>query len=68
MDVFSFDVNNSRKLRLFQQEHDGPVFIQTLDAAGFPEPTDEEEEISPGDFVMLVNYFRYCKRSGRELL
>lgn len=29
---------------------------------------DEEAFISPGDFVMLINYYRACRREGKPIL
>lgn len=66
MNTLSFDINNGRTLKLIQRQHDGKVLIHVEDAAGNMEPIpDNEAFITPGDAVMLINYFRNCK-NGRE--
>ena len=67
--AITFEVNNGRKLRLIQRKHDGDTEIVTFDAHGERENPDEEATvISPGEFVLLVDYFRQCKREGKEIL
>lgn len=62
MNTISFDVNNGRTLKLVQRQHDGSTLIMVEDSCGNCESiNDEEALISPGDFVMLINYFRYIK-------
>lgn len=60
--TISFDVNNHRKLKLVQRQHDGATLIIVEDANGNHESIDDKEAfISPGDFTMLINYFRYIR-------
>ena len=67
--AITFEVNNGRKLQLIQREHDGETEIVTFDARGEREtPGGEATAISPGEFVLLVDYFRQCKREGKEIL
>ena len=67
--VITFEVNNGRKLQFIQREHDGETEIVTFDACGERENFNGEATvISPGEFVLLVDYFRQCKREGREIL
>ena len=62
VNTISFDVNNQRKMKLVQRQHDGTTLIIVEDAKGNHESiNDSEALISPGDFVMLINYFRYIK-------
>lgn len=69
MNTISFEVNNQRTLELIQREHDGKTLIVVKDRSGDHEPIqDEEAFIDPGDFVMLINYYRHCKRTGKEIL
>lgn len=56
--MISFDVNNERTLRLTQQNHDGTVSVETYDGKG---ELEDSLKISNGDFVMLINLFRYVK-------
>lgn len=61
--VISFEVNNQRKLKLIQRQHDGNTLIVIEGADGVEEGIDDSEAfISPGDFVMLINHYRNCKR------
>lgn len=57
MNTISFEVNNQRKMKLVQRQHG--------DHESIP---DEEAFISPGDFVMLINYYRACRREGKPIL
>lgn len=50
--MITFDVNNGGKLALEQSKHDGVV---TVKGCG------DDFAISPGDMVMLINYYRYVK-------
>lgn len=62
VNTISFDVNNQRTMKLVQRQHDGTTLIIVEDASGNHESiNDNEALISPGDFVMLINYFRYIK-------
>lgn len=60
-----FKVNNGRTIEVFQAREDGPVYVTTYSSKG-----DEEdcEIISPGDFVMMLNWYRYQKENGNENL
>lgn len=53
MGKISFDVNNGGKLNICQAKHDGSVSISTGDNEGY--------NISAGDFVMLLNFYKYVK-------
>ena len=54
MNKLVFEVNNGRKLELVQREDNGTTLICSLDAP------DNEAYISAGDFVQLINLYRYC--------
>ena len=64
-------VNNDRRIRLKQNAIDGPITVRTLSS-----PTDvfghrdleSEYEISAGDFVMMLNWYRYQKAQGNDAL
>lgn len=56
MNKLVFEVNNGRKLELVQREDNGTTLICSIDAP------DNEAYISAGDFVQLINLYRYCKR------
>ena len=67
--VISFEVNNQRKLKLIQHQHDGNTLIVIEGADGVEESiNDSEAFISPGDFVMLINHYRNCKRQNRPIV
>ena len=69
MHTISFEVNNKRKLTLVQDEHDGDTRIVTIGADGRPEDPDGwATVISPGEFVLLIDYFRNCKRESGDIL
>lgn len=58
-------VNNGRKIVLEQAEPDGPVNVTTWkmphdDVRG----CEDEYTITPGDFVMMLNWYRHQKRTG----
>lgn len=62
INTISFDVNNQRTMKLVQRHHDGSTLIIVEDASGRDESIDDNEAfISAGDFVMLINYYRYIK-------
>ena len=62
--MLTFDINNQRTLSMTQSQHDGKIKVTT----GTEAKTDSEYYISPGDMVMLLNYYRVQKESGKELL
>ncbi len=67
--TISFEINNQRKLKLIQQQHDGDTLIVIEEPDGTTESLDDKEElISPGDFVMLINYYRNCKRENKPII
>lgn len=51
MGKLTFDTNNCGILTVEQKEHDSYVQVST------------GEKISAGDFVMLLNYYRYVKNN-----
>ena len=64
-----FEVTNGRKIELFQKEPDGPVQVFTFSADGRPgRRWAGIHTISPGDFVMLLNWYVHQKRNGNESL
>lgn len=56
--TISFEVNNGKTLSITQRMHNGTVLLWTSDH----DTHDEESYIAPGDFVMLLNFYRYVKR------
>lgn len=65
MEEIEFNVNNQRKIQLTQTEPDGAVTVTTWEAErnGVRE-VESEYQISPGDFVMMLNWYRYQKENG----
>lgn len=57
--TISFEVNNGRALRITQRMHNGCVLISNDDH----DIPDEEAFVSPGDFVMLLNFYRHIKHN-----
>ena len=64
-----FEINNQRKIQLTQTEPDGAVTVTTWEAEqnGVRE-VESEYQISPGDFVMMLNWYRYQKENGNPNL
>jgi hypothetical protein len=58
-----FEVNNGRRIKVFQARDDGPVYLVTYDGSGKRESTDS---IKPGDFVTMLNWYRYQKEQGND--
>ena len=61
MNNIDIKINNGRTMRILQTESDKNregIGIETLDSNG---NLEERELISEGDFVMLINYYRYVK-------
>jgi hypothetical protein len=61
----TFKVNNGRTIEVFQARDDGPVYVTTYDSKGEKESSDI---ISAGDFVMMLNWYRYQKENGNQNL
>lgn len=60
-----FFVNNGRRIVLEQNGPDNPVNV-TVWGAPHEDHTDCEQEytITPGDFVMILNWYQHQKRTG----
>lgn len=69
VNTISFEVNNQRKMKLVQRQHDGKTLITIEGPDGMPEGglPDEEAFIEPGDFVLLIDHYLNCKRSGKPI-
>lgn len=67
--LMEFEINNQRKIQLTQTEPDGAVTVTTWEAErnGVRE-VESEYQISPGDFVMMLNWYRYQKENGNPNL
>ena len=63
-----FRINNGRHMQVSQTKPDGPVKVETYAPAGDKMNKEQSIEISPGDFVMMVNWYRYQKENGNENL
>lgn len=53
MEKISFNVNNGEKLEICQAKHDGSISVNTGEG--------DKYNISAGDFVMLLNFYKYVK-------
>jgi len=60
------EINNGRTMQLAQQTYDGTIAFTTYNTqSGL---VDHEEDISPGDMVMLLNYYRHQKEKGLAII
>lgn len=65
MNKIEMEINNGRTMQLTQQKYDGTILLSTYNTkSGL---VDAEENISPGDMVMLLNYYRHQKENGLEI-
>lgn len=67
----ALEVNNDRRIRLSQKVIDGPITVRTLSAPDDPfghRSLENEYEISAGDMVMLLNWYRFQKAHGNDAL
>ena len=56
-------------MKLVQRQHDGQTLLVIEEPDGTHESIDDAEAfIDPGDFVMLINYYRACKREHKPIL
>lgn len=55
--MLSFNVNNGQVVKIYQYKHDKKVYIDTV----FNNKISDSYMISPGDFIMLLNLYRYIK-------
>ena len=65
------EVNNDRRIRLSQKAIDGPITVPTLSATDHTfghRALEYEYEISAGDMVMLLNWYRFQKAHGNDAL
>ena len=69
MKVLKFDINNNGSMILWQNNSDGDVFVETYDNPNGDGKRHRRDlfKISPGDFVMLMNYYRAQKESGKPI-
>ena len=58
MGQISFDVNNGGKLNICQAKHDGIISVNAGENKGY--------NISAGDFVMLLNCYKYVKDNDMQ--
>ena len=52
-----FEVNNNRKI-IIEQIQDETVILETVNSSG---EIERKEAINAGDFIMLLNMYRYIK-------
>jgi len=57
MGQISVDVNNGGIMTLMQEKHDGNLILSS---------PASEYRITPGELVMLMNYFRNCKLGRKQ--
>ncbi len=61
----TFKVNNGRTIEVFQARDYGHVYVTRYYSKGEKESGDI---ISAGDFVTMLNWYRYQKENGNENL
>lgn len=59
--MISFDINNKQEILLTQTQHDESVNVYTINSKGIQ---TNEYEISNGDFVMLLEYYKQVKEKN----
>lgn len=59
--MISFNANNNQKIEISQFEHDDSVLVHTENSKGIQ---INEYEITNGDFVMLLNYYKFVKENN----
>lgn len=59
--MISFDINNKQEILLTQTQHDKSVNVYTINSKGIQ---TNEYEISNGDFVMLLEYYKRVKEKN----
>ena len=69
MNMIILEVNNARTIFCIQGHPDGPIRVRTFaapDGMGCRE-LDTQYEIDPGDFVTMLNWYRYLKEQGQPI-
>jgi hypothetical protein len=64
--TISFNVNNGSIIELVQFNHDGSISITKYDSKGNRETNTEC--ITAGDFITMLNWYRYEKGKGNHSL
>jgi hypothetical protein len=59
------EINNGRTMQLAQQGRDKNITLTTYNTNSAL--IDFETEITPGDMVMLINYYRHQKENGNKI-
>ena len=59
--MISFDINNKQEILLTQTQHNKSVNVYTINSKGIQ---TNEYEISNGDFIMLLNYYKFIKEKN----
>lgn len=66
INMIEMKINNGRTMQLAQQGKDKNITLTTYnDKSGL---VDYETEITSGDMVMLINYYRIQKEKGDAIL
>lgn len=63
MSKLTYLVNNNGIMKISQKEVDGAATVHTFHGANDFSDTTNDIEISAGDMVMLVNFYRYVKEN-----
>ena len=60
----TFLTNNNGTMILSQEKVDGSVCVHTFHGFFDFDGSENDLNIKPGDFVMLLNYYRYVKENN----
>jgi hypothetical protein len=63
----NLEINNGRKIGIFQARSTGPVYVLFFDENG-NEEKELTEIIRPGDFVTMINWYQHQRRIGNTAL
>lgn len=64
MRKITVDINNGRTMTLEQYKHDGGIRVTTQRG----KVEDNGFTISPGDLVMLINYYQQQRECGEDIM
>lgn len=65
INMIEMKINNGRTMQLAQQGKDQNIILTTYNTNSGE--VDYEEEITAGDMVMLINYYRFQKENGNVI-
>ena len=64
MQKLTYLVNNNGTMEITQNKHDSSVTVHTFHDSSDFDKHDNDYNISAGDMIMLLNYYRYVKNNN----